>query len=94
MKYIIKLIILFSLFSLPEAITQSEQLEVEGAIIISDSKSLAPVEGTIRWTGTDFEGWNGTEWLSLTCCTSPCFLEMDCPAGVQTVIDQNNFCTF
>jgi len=53
---------------------QTEKMEVEGAIIIGDSESVAPVPGTIRWTGTDFEGWNGTCWLSLTngqVCTPP-----------------------
>lgn len=43
-----------------------EKLEVEGAVIIGDSEDPTPVPGTIRWTGTDFEGWNGQRWVSLT----------------------------
>ena len=45
---------------------QEEKLEVEGAIQIANSEDPTPDPGTIRWTGSDFEGWNGTEWVSLT----------------------------
>lgn len=45
---------------------QEEKLEIEGAIQIGNSEDLSPDAGTIRWTGADFEGWNGLEWLSLT----------------------------
>ena len=45
---------------------QEEKLEVEGAIQIAGSEDPTPDPGTIRWTGSDFEGWNGTEWVSLT----------------------------
>jgi len=41
-------------------------IKVDGPIILSNSENLTPVAGTIRWTGSDFEGWNGNEWLSLT----------------------------
>jgi len=43
-----------------------EKLEVEGAIIIKNSEDQSPAPGTIRWTGSDFEGWNGQRWVSLT----------------------------
>lgn len=43
-----------------------EKLAVEGAIIIKNSEDPSPEPGTIRWTGADFEGWNGSEWMSLT----------------------------
>ncbi len=43
-----------------------ELFEVDGAITIQDSKDPTPVAGTIRWSGTDFEGWNGQRWVSLT----------------------------
>lgn len=43
-----------------------EKLEVGGAIIIQNSEDVSPVPGTIRWTGDDFEGWNGNDWISLT----------------------------
>lgn len=48
------------------AFTQGEKLEVEGAIIISDNEDPSPAAGTIRWTGQDFEGFDGTQWQSLT----------------------------
>ena len=38
---------------------------MEGRIKIADS-DRSPEAGTIRWTGTDFLGWNGTKWISLT----------------------------
>lgn len=45
-----------------------EKLVVDGGIVISDALDLTPAEGTIRWNSDnqDFEGWNGSEWLSLT----------------------------
>ncbi len=45
-----------------------EGIKVEGAILIGNCDNPIPEGGTIRWTGSDFEGWNGTEWLSLTGC--------------------------
>jgi uncharacterized protein (TIGR02145 family) len=42
------------------------KLEVVGDIQVGQSNDLAPSAGTIRWTGTDFIGWNGTKWISLT----------------------------
>ena len=43
-----------------------EKFEVNGAIVISDAESIGTAPGTIRWTGTDFEGWNGQRWVSFT----------------------------
>jgi len=48
------------------AFTQTEKMEIEGAIIVSDNDAQNPVAGTIRWTGQDFEGFDGTQWQSLT----------------------------
>ncbi len=45
---------------------QQEKLEIEGAIKIGNSEDPTPAPGTIRWAGTDFQGWNGTSWVSLT----------------------------
>jgi uncharacterized protein (TIGR02145 family) len=45
---------------------QQEKLEIEGAIQIGNSSDPTPDVGTIRWTGSDFEGWNGIIWASLT----------------------------
>ena len=39
---------------------------IDGSIVISDSESANPLAGTIRWTGQDLEGFDGTRWLSLT----------------------------
>ena len=61
MKYIFTLLIVCIL----QQLTFAQSVEVEGAIKISES-SQAPSPGTIRWTGTDFEGWTGSHWLSLT----------------------------
>jgi len=41
-----------------------QQLEVAGGIKIGNTN--ANQVGTIRWTGLDFQGFNGTQWVSLT----------------------------
>ena len=45
----------------------SQTLDVNGKIKLGDD-GTAPTEGTIRYNGQkkDFEGWNGSAWLSLT----------------------------
>ena len=48
------------------AYSQQEKLEIEGAIKIANFEDPTPDPGTIRWTGSDFEGWNGIIWVSLT----------------------------
>lgn len=42
-----------------------EKVEVDGALIIGNSDDVSPVPGTLRWTGLNFEGWNGFVWLPL-----------------------------
>ena len=44
--------------------TATEKLEINGAIKIGDT--LGTTAGTIKYTGTDFEGRVGTDWVSLT----------------------------
>jgi len=44
----------------------AEQLEVAGRIVVADSTNTSPKAGTIRWTGKDFEGYDGYQWSSLT----------------------------
>ncbi len=44
--------------------TPSESLEVEGALRLGNTNNTN--EGTIRWTGTDFQGRKGSNWVSLT----------------------------
>ena len=51
-------------------LTAQEKLEIDGSIKLSTSKQVPPVAGTIRWTGYDFEGYNGFEWVSLTGASS------------------------
>ena len=51
--------------------SQEETLEIEGAILIGDSQDPTPDPGTIRWTGSDFEGRDSTSWLSLSGGRSP-----------------------
>jgi hypothetical protein len=45
----------------------TQKLHVNGKVKIGDD-AATPSAGTIRWNATsnDFEGYNGTEWLSLT----------------------------
>lgn len=42
----------------------SEKLHINGGILIGTSEST--INGTIRWTGSDFEGRKSDEWVSLT----------------------------
>ena len=49
------------LFAVLFTSAQNEKLEVEGAIVIENNDAINPVAGTIRWTGTDFEGFDGTK---------------------------------
>lgn len=42
----------------------SEKLDVAGGVKIENTTTTNA--GTIRWTGTDFEGYDGTTWKSLT----------------------------
>jgi hypothetical protein len=42
----------------------AETLDVRGGVRIGNSSKTNA--GTIRWTGSDFEGYNGSTWLSFT----------------------------
>jgi len=66
MKYLLTCFI--CLFTLTISFSQNEKMVVRGAIVIENNDDANPVAGTIRWTGTDFEGFDGTDWISLTCC--------------------------
>ncbi len=59
------LYLIFTLTVITHANSQ-EKLEIDGAIVIKNSEDPSPTPGTIRWTGTDFLGWNGSKWISLT----------------------------
>lgn len=61
--YLLKSLVISAIFS---AYSQIESLEIQGVIRLTESGILSPAPGTIRWIGGDLEGWNGTNWLSLT----------------------------
>jgi hypothetical protein len=46
------------------SLTNDEKLNVGGAIALGNSATNTP--GAIRWDGADFQGYNGTNWISLT----------------------------
>lgn len=48
-----------------ETLTIESDLDVEGTLTVGDSVAT-PLAGAIRWTGTDLEGFDGSEWKSLT----------------------------
>lgn len=39
-------------------------LAVNGPIIVGDNDSTAPIPGTIRFSGGQFQGYNGTSWVT------------------------------
>ncbi len=43
-----------------------EKVQISGAIILDNSEDETPTPGTIRWNETDFEGWDGENWMSFT----------------------------
>ena len=75
MKYL--LFGFISLFTVSIGFSQDEKLVVEGGIVLDNNDDLNPIAGTIRWTGSDFEGFDGTNWLSLTCCDSNTVTDCD-----------------
>lgn len=44
----------------------SSQVSFAGSVAVGNNTDPAPPPGAIRWTGTDFEGYNGLSWVSLT----------------------------
>ena len=65
--------------------SQEEKMEIQGAIQIANSEDPKPDAGTIQWTGSDFEGYNGSQWMSLTSGSGD--------TGVATDIDGNEYLT-
>jgi len=45
-------------------VTPNEKLDVAGGVKIGNSSGTNA--GTIRWTGSDFEGYDGSSWKSFT----------------------------
>ena len=46
-------------------VVPTQKLDIGGKIKVGND-ATSPDAGTIRWTGTDFEGYDGTQWQSLT----------------------------
>lgn len=78
LRHLITLFVLLVIF--PKNNYAQEKIIVEGAVILGNSEAGSPVPGTIRWTDSDFEGWNGSKWVSLT--LGPC-------GGLSFVLDVN-----
>ena len=59
--------------------SQEEKLEIEGAIQIGNAEDPTPDPGTIRFNpaNNDFEGWDGTQWWSLTNKPAPPFTDVE-----------------
>ncbi len=64
MKVLFTLVLAFTISFLLRA--QNEALNVEGPLVVGNTNSPDPTPGCIRWTGWDFEAYNGTDWVSLT----------------------------
>ena len=43
-----------------------EKLHINGGLLLHNSDSSSNTNGTIRWTGTEFQGRKGNTWQSLT----------------------------
>jgi hypothetical protein len=66
MRFLGYLLLICFLFINIRSICQ-ESFVIEGAMTIDDVSDINNVTaGTIRWTGTDFEGFDGVSWYSLT----------------------------
>lgn len=67
-RSIIMILIVYPLSPTQYVFSQIENMEVEGAITIGNSQNSSVKPGTIRYNSIleDFEGWNGSSWISLT----------------------------
>jgi len=87
-----KIILILLCLSISQvAISQQEKMKIEGAIVIGNSDDPNPKIGTIRWSGLDYEGYDGTTWKSLTSCgsqTDSTAPVLSCPANF--VLDNCN----
>jgi len=54
------------LLSVPYAIVAGTSHRVEGEVILDSVSEASPAAGTLQWSGSDFLGYDGTEWVSLT----------------------------
>ena len=67
-----------------------EKLDISGGLRINNTSTLNA--GTIRWTGSDFEGYDGTVWLSLTGKKS--YLETKCTGQGGSFESPQGLCYF
>lgn len=51
---------------LAKAITTSSFAQTPRLVLDTNPLSAAVQAGEVRWTGSDFVGWDGTQWISLT----------------------------
>ncbi len=75
------------------SVNGQEKVVVQGAITLGNDETGTPAEGTIRWTGNDFEGWTGSKWISLT--KGPCgglYFVLDVDANRYRIVSIDNQC--
>lgn len=65
MNRVILTLVCTSVFCLSNIYTQHNLLEVEGPVKIGNTVVQDPVPGTIRFNGSQFEGWDGLTWVVL-----------------------------
>ena len=76
-------------------ITPTEALDVVGGVRVGNSTNANA--GTIRWTGTDFEGHDGTQWVSLVSGEAVVTVDpnyTDCINNGGNWIDSQSTCYF
>ena len=75
--------------------TPTQSLDVSGKIKIGND-STSPDAGTIRFTGSDFEGFNGTSWVSMTGGSAPAapLASADCDAASGSWEGGQSICYF
>jgi len=82
-------------------VTPTEALEVDGGAKISEGLQIGNSTnvnaGTIRWTGTDFEGHDGTQWVSLVSGEAAVTVDpnyTDCINAGGSWVDSQSTCYF
>ena len=62
----------------------TERLEVDGAIKLGNA--LGTTDGTLRWTGADFEGRKGGAWVSMTGAGAGAYTDEQAQDAVGTIL--------
>ncbi|MBL7045280.1 MAG: hypothetical protein ISR98_01640 [Parcubacteria group bacterium] len=76
-------------------VTPKQKLDVDGGIEIGNTTT--ETAGAIRWTGTDFEGYNGSSWVSLVSGEAVVTVDpayTDCLNSGGSWIDSQSTCYF